>query len=795
MSPTRAAQPGTTAPGIGSQQSGGPGSPWQRYALAALVTVASVALYWALAPDDADAPAVIVFVIPIILSAYIGGLGPGLLSTVLALLGTYWWLRAATDSAHAETNVVRWLTLLPVGVLISVLNEALHRARRRAEAARDARLESEERFRRERALLRALIDSIPDLIFFKDRHSVYLGCNKAFEVYSGVAEDALIGKTDLELTAPEVAQMYRRADRDMLASGQVWRGEEWIPFHDGGGGYFDTLKTPYFGPEGDVLGLIGVSRNVTERKQVEERLRLQAAALEAAANGIVIADRSGAILWVNAAFTRLTGYEAAEVIGENPRILKSGQQGEGFYAQLWDTITTGEVWHGEIVNRRKDGSVYTEEMTITPVRATGGEISHFVAIKQDVTDRLRSEEGRMQLEAQLHSLQKLEALGTLAGGVAHDFNNILGAIIGNVELAAQDVEPHNPALASLDEIRKASRRAAALVQRILAFSRQQPKSLRVIPLEPVVEDTVNLLRATLPAGVELRTCCDPVPKVLADATQMEQVLLNLCTNAWQAIDGSVGRIDIALDTVSGGEAGAHPNLRPGQWARLTVKDSGTGMDRATVARVFEPFFTTKPPGRGTGLGLSVVHGIVTAHGGAIEVDSEPGKGSTFRVYLPAATATAGADASAAQVAPQRPSRRGQHVLFLDDEEPLVYLATRTLERLGYRVSGFTNAAEALEAVAANADAFDLVVTDLSMPGMTGLDVAREVRRRRPDLPVVLASGYITGELEAQAKRAGVLELIYKPNTVEELCAVVRRHAEATTRQEQGQREDGTHPDH
>jgi CheY-like chemotaxis protein len=378
----------------------------------------------------------------------------------------------------------------------------------------------------------------------------------------------------------------------------------------------------------------------------------------------------------------------------------------------------------------------------------------------------------------------MEALGTLAGGIAHDFNNILGAIIGNVELARQDVGATHPAMQSLDEIRKASHRAKDLVQRILTFASQHQEPQSVIRLRPVVEEAVTFLRATLPAGVEVAATFDPdAPTVLADSTQIHQVLINLCTNAWQAMNGHAGRIDIRLDsiTLDAEAARADANLQPGHFARLCVTDTGTGMDAATLERIFEPFFTTKPVGQGTGLGLSVVHGIVKAHDGAITVTSQPGEGTTFSLYFAAAEAPERRAAPEDVTPTLLPAPGGHNVLYLDDEESLVFLVTRMLERLGYRVSGYTRAEEALAAVRADPGQFDLVVTDLNMPGMSGLDVARELARLRPDLPVVLASGYITEELRAQAPQAGVRQLIYKPSTVEELCAAVQRLAGAPKR--------------
>ncbi|MBI5505075.1 MAG: response regulator [Deltaproteobacteria bacterium] len=521
----------------------------------------------------------------------------------------------------------------------------------------------------------------------------------------------------------------------------------------------------------DVQGplLVRALRYAIERKRIEEQLLLQSTALAAVANAIAITDTEGRIGWVNAAFCRLTGYATEEVIGHNPReLIKSGKHDATFYKSMWDTILAGQVWRGETINRRQDGALYTELQTITPVRGADGKISNFIAVKDDITARL-------QLEDHLRLAQKMEALGTLAGGIAHDFNNILGAIIGNAQLARLDIGPDHPASESLDEIRKAGQRAKDLVQRILMFGRQRQQPQGVIELRPVVEEAVALLRATLPAGVELvTTFAADTPAVLADPTQIHQVLMNLCTNAWHALGGRNGRIEIRLDgvTIDAEAARTDRNLRPGRFARLRVIDNGVGMDAATLERIFDPFFTTKPLGEGTGLGLSVVHGSVAAHGGAITVASHPGAGTTFTVYLPAAE-TPQYKAATEEAAIERVSAGGQHVLYLDDEESLVLLATRLLERLGYRVSGHTRAADALAAVRADPAQFDLVVSDLNMPGASGLDVARELARLRPDLPVVLASGYVTDELRAKAAEVGVRQVIYKPNTVEELCQVIQ----------------------
>jgi signal transduction histidine kinase/ActR/RegA family two-component response regulator len=428
----------------------------------------------------------------------------------------------------------------------------------------------------------------------------------------------------------------------------------------------------------------------------------------------------------------------------------------------------------ELCRRDESGEKVWISVSGEPMFDASGAFSGYRGVGKDITERKLDEEARQKLEDRLRQAQKMEAIGTLAGGIAHDFNNIVATILGNAELAGRDASPDHPVQESIAEIRKAGLRAKGVVQQILAFSRDAKPESRLVRLQEVLAEDEKLLRAAIPSGVELRFSVAPgVPDVLADPNQVHQILLNLCTNSWQAMQGGIGRIEIALDgvTVDGGGVRLSHELLPGHYARLSVTDTGAGMDEAILKRIFDPFFTTKDVGQGTGLGLAVVHGIMRVLGGAIEVASQPGRGTTFRLYFRAAKA--GPDAPSA--APGEVRRgKGEHILFLDDEEALTFLTRRALERDGYRVSAFTKTEKALEELRARPDAFDLVVTDLNMPGRSGLEVAKEIRALRPDLPVVLASGYVTKEVHAQARAAGVRDVIYKPNTVEELSNTVGR---------------------
>ena len=543
--------------------------------------------------------------------------------------------------------------------------------------------------------------------------------------------------------------------------------------------------------DGTVAYFVAMVQDITGQKHKEDEYRT---VIQASTDGFWITDSTGRILDANESICQMLGYSREELLRLSIREIDADETPDEVAARTREMMRAGSALF-QARHRRKDGTVIDVEVSVQYVAALG---ERFFAFVRDITERKHTEARQDLLEAQLRESQKMEALGTLAGGVAHDFNNIVATIMGNVELALQDVGPRHAALESLEEIRKASRRAKDLVQQILAFGRRQVLERNVISLAPVVEASARLLRSTLPAGFSLSVECAPdAPAVLADATQIQQVLLNLCANAWQAMQGQErpGTIEVrlALHVANGlpttgterRSRGGHVALRPGLYACLTVRDNGPGMDQATRLRMFEPFFTTKPVGKGTGLGLAVVHGIVQDHGASIAVHSAPGEGAAFRIYFPAsrqaAEAVPGAQAQA-RPAPRDADEtlvlhaQGKSILYLDDDEAIVFLMTRLLQRQGYHVSVYTDPRDALAAVRAQPDAFDLVVTDYNMPGMSGLEVARALREIRADLPVALASGYITDELRAQAPGAGVKELIYKPNTVEELCAVIARVA-------------------
>lgn len=513
--------------------------------------------------------------------------------------------------------------------------------------------------------------------------------------------------------------------------------------------------------------MAGIAMDIDKRKFAEESLHLQAAALEAAANAIAITDAQGKIVWVNQAFETMTGYSREEVLDQNPRLLKSGEQPASYYANLWSTISSGKVWQGEIVNRRKDGTTYTEEMTITPVtQNVGGETrTHFIAIKQDITER-------KLLQQQLQQAQKMEAVGRLAGGVAHDFNNMVGVIMGYSELLKLRGDLDTTSLHQVQQIHAAAKRAAGLTQQLLAFSRKQIIQPRTLELNEVVSNLAKMLRRLIGDDIELqmRFASSEVP-VKADQGQIEQIIMNLAVNARDAMpDG--GKLILETDVCDLDQSYAirHKPVIPGRYVRLSVSDTGTGMDQKTMSHIFEPFFTTKELGRGTGLGLSIVYGIVKQSEGYIWVYSEPGHGTTFKIYLPLKS-------SAVERVPVQSSvqsvRGSETVLLVEDDENLRALIAEFLTGLGYKIMQSGSGKTALDALTSQNETVQALITDIMMPGMSGRELANQLTAQAPKLRVLYISGY-THDGAVQTRVLGEGEsFLQKPFGLAELSRKLR----------------------
>ena len=519
----------------------------------------------------------------------------------------------------------------------------------------------------------------------------------------------------------------------------------------------------------DMADEIARARQVTIESEArlrrsEEQFRL---ALDASPAAMILTDDAGTIRLVNVAAERVFGYAPDELLGK-PVDLLLPEATRGRHAVLraeyQSAPYTADGSHRQLTGLRKDGRRVPIEIGLNPIRSDQGVF--VLASVVDVTERLKAEAERSHLEAQLRQSQKMDALGTLAGGVAHDFNNILTIILGNVWLLQQQSDSPLVQQAA-DEIDKAGTRARHLVQQILRFTRQEPHLTEELHLPAVIQEDVSLLRATIPAGVELACVITPgCPPVLADRTSIHQVLLNLCTNAWHAMDGRSGHITIRLDpvTLSDDDARHHLTLKPGRYVRLTVSDDGKGMDATTREKIFDPFFTTKPVGQGTGLGLSVVHGVVKNLGGDIVVRSEPGRGTDFELYFPAHVAAGPVRAGTRSGVEGPATVTGEHVLYVDDEESLLKLAERALTAKGYRFTGAAGPDAAIAVLMDSASSIDIVVSDLNMPSRSGIELAQTIRSFRPDLPIIITSGLINDDLRAKADAAGVRMLLPKPYT-------------------------------
>ena len=488
-------------------------------------------------------------------------------------------------------------------------------------------------------------------------------------------------------------------------------------------------------------------------------------AVEQASEMVAVTDSDGIIEYVNPAFEKITGYSKKELIGNNPRILKSGRQDEHFYQELWQTITSGEPWHGFFVNRRKDGNLYREEAFIKPIMDDDGVIQYFVTVKRDITQENR-------LQRQLIQSQKMEAIGTLAGGIAHDFNNILSAILGFAELALFELTEESRSYDDVSEIVTAGNRAKDLVRQILTFSRKTEQEFKPTNIVPLISEALKFLRATLPSTIEIQKQIDAVRvEVLCNSTMVQQILMNLCTNAAHAMKDTGGILTVRLLEIDIQEDGISnlPDLPPGPYVHLTIGDTGPGIESGNLGRIFDPYFTTKDKGEGTGLGLSVVHGIAQSLKGTVEVDSDPGKGTEFNVYLPRVIGKS--DMAADQ--PQVLSTGNERILLVDDEDALATMGRSMLDRLGYKVTVETNSYEALETFKAQPIEYDLIISDKTMPRLTGFDLAEEIKKIRPDVPFIICTGY-SDEIEAdKAARLGINRLIVKPLSMDDLAKAVR----------------------
>jgi PAS domain S-box-containing protein len=603
-----------------------------------------------------------------------------------------------------------------------------------------ARLQVGRRLVEQQASMHCLIDSIPDPIYFKDHRGLYLGCNKAYEEFVGAEHEQISGRTAAEVLPEEIAQRSHMEDLRVLATGETVETEGWVKGAGGRRYYHNTVKIPYLESAAGSSGMIGISRDLTKRIEMEQEMRRLAVAVEQSTEAIMITDVDGTILYVNAAFESISGYSAQEAVGGNPVLLKSGRHEKAYMDRLWKTISAGKMWEGRLTNRNKNGTLFEVEAVIYPIRDDEDQVVNYVSICRDITQEAA-------IEKHLRQQQKMNAVGELAGGVSHDFNNILTAILGYVALCLNTVEEESKTYKYLQEILKAGDRAAKLVRQILTFSRQEEQQFHSLELQPIIEDSLSLVETTMKKNIALRKEIDPAcGAILGDTTQMQQVIVNLCTNAVHAL----GRDKSGTLTVTLRQAAMSADdfalkgveLPEGQYACLTVSDTGCGMSPEVLERIFEPYFTTKKSGEGTGFGLSIVHGIVRKHRGAITVHSEEGHGTTFTMYFPLLSEVAGRPEQKDSQTPRGKETGQGHILFVDDDQTILAMGREILESYGYSVVTAANGRHALETFRQDPDAFDALVTDYSMPEMNGHELIRQAMAVRSDIPTILCSGYM-----------------------------------------------------
>jgi len=648
--------------------------------------------------------------------------------------------------------------------VLAVLFRNIDERRRSEEALR----ESEERFR-------LAFENANDGVCMVAPDGRLLKVNKRMCDIFGYSKEEFECMTVNDITHPEDQNISPTFIGQSISSGVESSVFEKRYFHQQGQMIYGQVSSSLVrDAKGNPMYFISHVQDITLRKQGEvERERLLSA-IEQAGEMVEITDTEGTIQYVNPAFERTTGYTRDEVLGKNPRILKSGAQDEAFYKEMYQTITRGETWKGRFVNKRKDGTLYTEDATLSPVLNASKQVVSYVAVKRDMTEHLLSVKAKAELEQQFHQAQKLESVGRLAGGVAHDLNNLLSPILGFGELLLEDFGENDERKGSVKEIVDAGKRARNLVRQLLAFSRKQILEAKPIDLNRVLTQFEKLLRRTIREDIDLKIIpARSLPLIKADIGQLEQVIMNLAVNAQDAMpNGGSLNFETVVTELDEAYAALHEGVKPGPYVLLSVNDTGTGMDQETCKKIFEPFFTTKEKDKGTGLGLATVYGIVKQHGGNLRVYSEPGHGTTFKIYLPVSEET---DEIKEMHALEPADLSGSEtILVVEDSEQVRNLAKTVLKRKGYRVLVAENGKEALNVIEKHHGPVHLVLTDVVMPEMSGKELFHCISHRYPNVKLIYMSGYTNDVIAHKGVLDEGVHFIQKPFTVNALTAKVRK---------------------
>jgi len=619
----------------------------------------------------------------------------------------------------------------------------------------------------------AILNSLMEHVIHQDTEMRILWANRAACESANLSNEEIVGHYCYEIWPKRSDPCSDCPVIKAMETGQPQVIEKSTP----DGRYWFIRGYPLRDRNGDIVGGIEVTLEITELKQTEEAVRKSehkySALVQESPDAIISLAKTGNLLSFNPAAERISGLSSEEVIGKHfNKIGVLAKQSIPKALKEFALVITGTKRPPfELTIMSKDKSYFFMEANPRLIKHKG-EKAWIQVTFRDITDRKLAEGEKKKLEAQLQQAHKMEVIGTLAGGIAHDFNNILGIILGNTELAIDDVPEWDPARFNLQEIRTASLRAKDVVHQLLSFARKTKPEKKPTNIIPIIKESLKLLRSSIPTSIEIRqNITKNVDTILADPTQINQVLINLCTNADHAMpDGGILEVSLKNIELDENTATQYSDLNPGQYVNLTVCDTGHGISQGDIDRIFDPYFTTKEVGKGTGMGLPVVHGIVKSHGSTISVESKLGKGTTFHIYFPVIEEEAVIETETVEELPIGNER----ILFVDDEESMVYVGRTRLERLGYQVETRMNPVEALELFRSQPDQFDLIITDMTMPKMTGDKLTREILNIRPDIPIILCTGFsekINGE---KAKEIGAAGYLDKPHDKRDLAIRVRQ---------------------
>jgi two-component system, cell cycle sensor histidine kinase and response regulator CckA len=629
--------------------------------------------------------------------------------------------------------------------------------------------QTEKKLRKSENHLRTLVQTIPDLIWSKNKDGVYLSCNPMFERFFGAREEDIVGKTDYSFVDQNLADYFLENDRRAMAAMKPTSNEDWVTFADDGHhALLETIKTPLYNDKGTLVGVLGIGRDITARKQAEETLRMSEAKIHS------ILDNIG------------TG---VALIGPNMQVLELNHQMRAWFPNVdvgqrsicyrvfndppfevicencptFKTLRDGLV-HEAVRKIRQAKGTRDYRIVASPIFNAAGEVTAAVEMVEDITEKL-------SLESQLIQAQKMESIGRLAGGVAHDFNNMLSVILGYGQMILEMTQPNNPLHEYAQEVVAAGVRSTNITRQLLAFARKQIITPEILDLNTIIADTLKMLRRLIGEDINLVWLPASAWPVKIDPSQLEQILANLCVNARDAIDG-VGEITIETATKTFDETycSEHPGFIPGDFTLLSISDDGCGMDKDVQSKLFEPFFTTKELGQGTGLGLATVYGIVKQSNGFINVYSEPGKGTTFKIYLPR-YGEQGEKSEKDKVA-TIPRGQGEIVLVVEDEESILKLTAKILHNFGYVVVTANSPKEAVNFVKGYREKIDLIITDVIMPEMNGRDLANVLLTIQPNLKCLFMSGYTSTVIASQGVLAEGIQFIQKPFSANDLGAKV-----------------------